>query len=296
VSPPRPERVAIAVAPGLRLSAIVREGVAPRGSDGVSFLLVHGLASNARMWDAVAGELSRRGVGSVALDLRGHGLSDRPDGGYGVATVATDVAAVIAALGMDRPIVAGQSWGGNVVLELAACRPELLRGVVCVDGGTIDLGREFSDWGECWERLAPPRLTGTPVAQLEASLRDVHPDWPEESIEGALANFEVREDGTVAPWLTRDRHRLVLRGLWEHRPSSRYASVHSPVLFTPAERDGQDAHRALLRRQDIERAVATIPRARARWFPDADHDLHAQRPQELVTVMLSAVEDGFFAQ
>ena len=56
------------------------------------FVLVHGLASNARMWDGVACELSDRGHLAVTVDLRGHGRSAKPDGPYDMATVADDVA------------------------------------------------------------------------------------------------------------------------------------------------------------------------------------------------------------
>ncbi|MGA1162499.1 MAG: alpha/beta hydrolase, partial [Ilumatobacteraceae bacterium] len=43
-----------------------------------TIILVHGLASNARMWDGVARELSTQNVRTIAVDLRGHGRSDRP--------------------------------------------------------------------------------------------------------------------------------------------------------------------------------------------------------------------------
>jgi len=46
-------------------------------------LALHGLASNARWWDLVAGRLAPEHR-VVAVDLRGHGRSDRPDTGYGV--------------------------------------------------------------------------------------------------------------------------------------------------------------------------------------------------------------------
>ena len=83
-------------------------------------MLVHGLASNARTWDGVAAELARQGRASIAVDLRGHGYSDKPDDGYSVPDVADDVLDLIARLGLERPVVAGQSWGGNVVIEAAA--------------------------------------------------------------------------------------------------------------------------------------------------------------------------------
>jgi len=45
------------------------------------FVLVHGLASNARLWDGVARRLAGAGHSSAAVDLRGHGRSDKPDTG-----------------------------------------------------------------------------------------------------------------------------------------------------------------------------------------------------------------------
>ena len=133
--------------------------VAGRGDstgEPTSFLLVHGLASNARMWDGVAERLSEAGHPVATVDLRGHGRSAKPDAGYDVATVADDLATLIERLGFDRPIAAGQSWGGNVVLELSARHPESVRAIACVDGGWLDLQAAFPDWDACRTALAPP--------------------------------------------------------------------------------------------------------------------------------------------
>jgi pimeloyl-ACP methyl ester carboxylesterase len=107
-------------------------------------VLVHGLASNARLWDGPARHLAQLGHAVVAIDLRGHGHSDKVDHGYSVPEVAHDVADVLLALKSrqkkwDRPIVAGQSWGGNIVVELAHSHGDMVRGIVAVDGGTIEL-------------------------------------------------------------------------------------------------------------------------------------------------------------
>ena len=223
-----PDSRRVTVAPGIDLDVRVW----PAG-DRRPFVLVHGLASNARMWDGVVERLQALGHPAATVDLRGHGQSDKPDDGYDMATVADDVAAVIDAIGWDRPVVVGQSWGGNVVLELAARHPRLVTGVAGVDGGTIELSRRFGDWETCAAALRPPATEGMPVAQLEQLLRDMHADWPETGIAGLLANWEVRPDGTVAPWLTLDRHLQVLRGLWEHHPSALYARIEVPVLLIP---------------------------------------------------------------
>ena len=262
------------------------------------FLLVHGLASNARMWDGVAAGLAAAGHRVLAVDLRGHGRSSKPDGPYDVPTVAHDLAVLVERLGLDRPVVAGQSWGGNVALELAARHPGAVRGIACVDGGWLELGRQFADWDACRSALAPPRLLGRRLEEVEGYVRGAHPDWPESGIRGVLANFEVRPDGTVAPWLTYERHIQVLRGLWEHRPSELYAGVGVPVLLVPADANGPVAGDttgpARRRQHDVEAAAAAIPAARVRWLA-GDHDIHAQHPGELASVMLEMTTNGFFA-
>ena len=260
----------------------------------VPFLLVHGLASNARLWDGVGEALAAAGHESVAIDLRGHGRSDRDARGYGYPIVCADLVAAIATLGLERPIVAGQSWGGNVVVELAARHPDVVRGVVAVDGGMIAFGDAFPSWEACREELAPPRLTGTPTAQLEAWFRSAHPDWPPAAIDGSLANFEHRPDGTVRPWLAFDDHIEILRQLWEHPPQQHYADLRVPVLLLPAERPGDGSTLARIRRTRTDEAERLIPIVRVRWFRDADHDVHAQHPDEVARVMLDSLADGFF--
>jgi pimeloyl-ACP methyl ester carboxylesterase len=253
---------------------------------GIPWLLVHGLASNARLWDGVARHLTGLGHEVVAIDQRSHGRSSKVEGPFDMATVADDLALVLDALGWERAAVAGQSWGGNVVLELGYRHPARTSLVACVDGGFIDLQDRFPVWEECEQVLAPPRSTGMRQADLAAGLRAWHPDWPEEGIEGTMANFEVRPDGTVTPWLTFERHLLVLRGLWEHRPSSRYPAMQVPVLLIPA--DTGDVAWSTSKHAAVDAALAALPRGSVHWFR-ADHDVHAQHPVEVATVLHAAL-------
>ena len=256
-------------------------------------VLVHGLASNARLWDGVADRLAGAGHDVVTVDLRGHGRSSKPETGYDVGTVARDLGTLIGRLGLDRPVVAGQSWGGNVVVELAATEPDRVGGIACVDGGWLDLRAGFPDWPSCRAALAPPRLAGRPLTEVEGYIRAAHPDWPETGIRGTLANFEVRDDGTIAPWLAFDRHLEVLHGLWDHRPAERYAAIAAPVLLIPA--DTGDLAATDAKRRAVAAAEAAIPRARVRWFT-GDHDIHAQHPSEVGDVLHEATVDGFFSR
>ncbi len=259
------------------------------------WLLTHGLASNARLWDGAARRLAERGHRVVTVDQRGHGRSSKPDGPYDVVTCADDLALLLAALdltGDDRPAIAGQSWGGNVVLELGYRHPELVELVSCVDGGFIDLRGQFPDWNTCAERRAPPRLAGTPVEDMRRWIERSAEDWPPEGRAGTMANFEVREDGTIAPWLTYDRHLTVLRGLWDHRPSSRYPSMRVPVLLIAA--DTGDVVWSASKQTAVDAAAAALPVGRAHWFRPAHHDVHAQHPDEVATLLHDAVTDPHF--
>ncbi len=288
---PHMDTIRVPVADGVELACdrfVPEPGAAP----GPAFVLVHGLASNARLWDGVAGRLTALGHPVVTVDLRGHGRSSRPDGPYDIPTVAADLAKAIRALGLDRPLVAGQSWGGNVVLQLAADQPALVRGIACVDGGWLEPSREFSDWDACLAALAPPRLVGRPLRDVEGYLRSSHAGWPEAGIRGFLGNFEARPDGTIAPWLSYEHHVDVLHGLWQHRPSELYAQLRVPVLLIPAD-TGQAAWTER-KREAVARAEAAIPRCRVRWFT-GDHDIHGQRPDEVGDVLHTMTADGFAA-
>lgn len=280
------------LASGVELHAVHWDPPTSGTPEQVPFLLVHGLASNARLWDGVARHLAQHGHRVVAVDQRGHGRSSKPDDGYDMTTVADDLRLLIDELGWERPAVAGQSWGGNVVLELAWSHPDAVSMIACVDGGFIDLAGRFPDWDDAAAALAPPRLAGTPLADITRWLETSAADWPEAGRQGTLANFEVRDDGTIAPWLTFDRHLIVLRGLWEHQPSSRYPAVQVPTLLIGA--DTGDVAWSASKHDAVDHAIAALPRGRAVWFAPAHHDVHAQQPDAVGDLLLRAATDPTF--
>lgn len=247
---------------------------------GRPFLLVHGLTSNALLWRGVAKPLAAAGHRVVAVDLRGHGESDSPPTGHSTDQAAADLAAVIASLGLVEPVLAGQSWGGNVVLAHAAAYSGV-HAVACVDGGWLHLADRFPTWAQCWAVLAPPPLNGLTGAAFAAGLRRAHPDWPADSVQATVANLRERPDGTVERRLALPHHESILRSMYDDPPRRWYARIGVPVLLLPAGDPSGPA--GIL----VDEAARLLPRAAVRWYAGADHDVHAQYPAEVAADLLA---------
>lgn len=107
---------------GLRLR--VREAGA-----GPAMVLVHGLGADRRIWEGtMAAFAGRHRV--VALDLPGHGESDKPDADYTPDYFADVVRGMARALGIDEAVLVGTSLGGRIALEIAATYPDWAHTVV----------------------------------------------------------------------------------------------------------------------------------------------------------------------
>jgi len=112
---------------------------------GEAVMLVHGFASTAEHnwggtgWIAALSEKYR----VIALDVRGHGLSDKPRApeSYGYASMGADVTRLMDHLGIHRAILMGYSMGASIAIELMLSRPERFRAIV-LGGIAYDDGLE----------------------------------------------------------------------------------------------------------------------------------------------------------
>ncbi len=272
-------------------------------------LLVHGLASNAHLWDGVAERLAEAGHPVAAVDQRGHGQSeqarrrlrlrhsDRRPGGP-AASNSTGWGRG----GRGPPARAGEPTWCSSWRPATRTRPA----VWCWWTAERWSCRPVSPTGRpARSALAPPQLAGTSAVEFERMLRSYHPDWPESGIAGTLANVEVLADGTIRPWLSRSHHMTILRHLWEHRPGERYGLVKVPVLILPAEDrsqpalDGRQARRGGPGRRGPGTLVDQVDRGRprpARPAPGSGGSADPRRdragPGSLMTRILAIMGSG----
>src|SRR5215213_3355508 len=95
-------------------------------------ILIHGLLMSRRMFDRLGPEMARRGNRVLAIDLLGHGRSDRPAymSNYSMTFFARQVEALMDHLELDEAVVGGTSLGANTALELTYLEPKRVRAMM----------------------------------------------------------------------------------------------------------------------------------------------------------------------
>ena len=95
-------------------------------------ILVHGLLMNRRMFDRLGPAMAERGNRVIAVDLLGHGRSERPTemSQYSMTFFARQVEALLDHLDLEHAVIGGTSLGANVTLELAYLEPKRVKGMM----------------------------------------------------------------------------------------------------------------------------------------------------------------------
>ena len=100
---------------------------------GRELVLIHGWCSNKFHWNPQI-DFFKNGFRVIAMDLRGHGASSAPDGGYSFSNFASDINYLLNDLGVKHPIIFGHSMGGAIAIHLAVVFGHNAKGLVMVDG------------------------------------------------------------------------------------------------------------------------------------------------------------------
>jgi pimeloyl-ACP methyl ester carboxylesterase len=156
-----------------------------RGRGVKPVVLAHGITDNGLCWSGVAAAMEAD-YDLVAVDARGHGLSDRPESGYGVSDHARDLAGLIRDLALERPALMGHSMGADSVAVLAADYPELVGCLILedppwrADDQAMTQGEMEARAAEWKSRIAERRSFS--LEKLARLVRSDHPSWPEEDV------------------------------------------------------------------------------------------------------------------
>jgi N-formylmaleamate deformylase len=170
-------------------------------------VLVHGFSDNGLCWTPVARALESE-YDVIMPDMRGHGLSERvqPDD---KVDMAADLAALIRALGLDRPVICGHSMGAMVTYQIGVRFPELASALVLEDPPwwlsqpvqTPPPGEPAENPIAKWAKSLP----GQSLDGLLTQYRQDHPTWPDELLR-PMCESKKQLDPTIADIMTGKMH------------------------------------------------------------------------------------------
>jgi pimeloyl-ACP methyl ester carboxylesterase len=244
---------------------------------GLPILLIHGTQPDGDTWGKCFDELGKRHQ-VITYDRRGFSRSvHSPIMDYMVH--AEDAAALLKHLVLGPTTVLGWSWGGIVALELAACAPELVSGLILVEPAL-----HFK------KHLTFPLFKAVGSVQLlrafkgDAPAAEVFLRWANQYKTGGTAFDKFSDD--VLETIRRNATAIVKEidaGTGEKLTAERISSIRCPVTCIQAELSAPEFGGA------VERVSKMIPHAKIKYISGASHAIHIDRPDEFVSVVSKSI-------
>ena len=255
--------------------------------DGPPHLLFHGLGASVVTWRDNIGPLSRA-FRVYALDLPGHGDSEKPDIYYAVDALVRFVVQFVESQDMDRPAIVGNSVGGALALIVALHHPSLISGLVLV--GSAGLGREVSNY----IRLATipglgELLESSKVGGTRFMLNNVFHDRRLVSQDLLDEIYRTREmPGAKEAVLRILRNTVGLRGVRsEYVLVDRLRNLNVPLMMVWGAQD------RIVPVSHAYRASETAPNVALRVFDECGHWPHMERADCFNSLVLEFLSDRF---
>ncbi len=256
------------------------------GGDKPSVLLAHGFSDNALCWTPIAQALEAD-YDVILYDARGHGQSSGPESGFADEQQADDLAGLITALGLDKPVVIGHSMGARTAAIAAGRHPQLIRAVILEDPPWFDSWSTQADIDAYLEELKnnQPSLEDNrfkswltevdtiPVEELEAQCRADNTDWPEGEFEPwAVSKHQFNMQ--IFDVIDRDKK---LSPLWPQTA----AAITCPALLITAEVE----RGALVTPELAAEFTERVPTARSVHIADAGHSIRRNQYAAYVAIV-----------
>jgi pimeloyl-ACP methyl ester carboxylesterase len=230
-------------------------------------VLVHGWASDRRVWRGLVDELGEHRV--IALDLPGHGGSEEPVVDLDMELFARAVIAVMDEAGIPRAVLVGHSNGTPVVREVYRRDPERVAGLVVLDGPlrsfvTEEMAASVRESlaGDDWQQVVRGFVDGMPAPALTAEQRaEIRTMAVEQSQSAVVGGFVAALDPEI----------------WRDDP------IEVPTLVILAEQPSWSA-------EYLAWVGELVPELELHVWPGAGHFLMVERPAEVAELIAPFAE------
>lgn len=243
------------------------------GGSGPPILLLHGLTGRSTGWREVAVRLHPK-FRPVAMDLRGHGGSGRPDSGYDMQTLAGDALRVLDALGIERVHLIGHSLGGRIAFAFAAAFPQRVERLVIEEAHPAP----YSGAGEAYTRRTAELLTRFPDRQawanhLRATRGESSSRWYLQSLDGV--------DSEGAPRWAFSAKSVVMAAQESMETDSWgvFSAVVAPMLLLVGEHSDRDIGRYVERMKAVQGGMEVVT------VTGTEHWIHGAAPDRYTALV-----------
>lgn len=246
---------------------------------GPLMLFFHGITSNSAVFAPLVDRLSHR-FRTVAVDQRGHGLSDKPDAGYEAADYAADIAGLIRSFDAGPAILVGHSLGARNSVAAAAIYPELVRSVIAIDF-TPYIETEVFDALD--SRVNAGDQLFKDVAAVEAYLAARYVNLPRAAIEIRAESGYRAVEGGLRPLASPSAMAQTAKGLRADLVPV-YQKVTKPVLIV------RGADSKLVSADALARTSRLRPDLPVVVIPGADHYVNEVSPEITLRAIANFVD------
>jgi pimeloyl-ACP methyl ester carboxylesterase len=286
-----PAGFVVEVAPGERIHFLDwgESGLPP-------VLLIHGLSNTAWSWAPVARRMQAvRHV--VAMDLRGHGLSDAPTVGYDPEGFTADVIGVAEGSGLlasteDRVVLAGHGFGAIVAAWAAQALGDRCAGLVLVDGGWESIETASGmDVDEFLRNLdEPPEVLRSMTAFLADRAGFDPATWDADQERAARATVVETHAGRVVPATRPHARDASVLAMFGYEPAAVLSRVAASIVALRAADDEAGTRTRALAASGIVRVAAGRDPIHEEAFERDGHNLMRYRPDAVSAAILSIAE------
>ncbi len=261
---------------------------------GEPIVFLHYLGGASRIWNAVIPQFVKN-YRVFAIDLRGHGKTEQPESGYGMESMAEDVKGVLDVLQLDRVHFVGSSLGCYVGTRFASLYPEKVISLVNSEGALQNDRGPNGKLGdsETREELVQKYFGGTGLVQKyfggpepefnsrETFMEYMMENWKpwNEVRKRALEDYDLRklDNGKFTFPLTMNTRLQIAEALSDLKLEEWYQNVTCPVLYLPAEKEG-DLDKKLA---SIEQFKLLLKESKTVVIPETTHAMMFEHYDEL---------------
>jgi pimeloyl-ACP methyl ester carboxylesterase len=237
--------------------------------EGENLLLIHGLGSSTHDWEEQVPIFSQR-YQVMAIDLRGHGKTDKPKGPYSMRMFAEDIAELLKKLGIKLTHVLGISLGGGIAFQFAVDYPELVKSLIIVNAGIEIPVDSFKMKLEAFKRTFIVKLVGMKkMGKVLAPRLFIKPEQE-----------DLREK-LIERWAENDKKAYIsaMRALIGWSVRDQLDKITFPTLIIGSDEDYAPS-------SIKEEYTALIPNAKFVEIKDARHAVPMEKPKEFNEIVM----------